>query len=128
MNGLGPQLEPPTPPRRKHRAWVIAAPITLVVVTALLFNAVGKSCVVKHCSPAANTKKQSATSSTAANKRLMYRVTQADSMGQIAAKFGLTIDEIKACNPNVDPNALQVGQKLRVDKAFCKKAYENAPI
>lgn len=128
MNVLGPQLEPPLPPRRKHRTWVIAAPIALLAVTVLLFNAIGSSCAVKHCSKGSTKRNTGDQAAQAANKRTMYRVTQADSMGLIAEKFGLTVDEIKACNPDVDPNALQVGQKLRVDKTYCKKAYENAPI
>lgn len=128
MEASGPQFEPPLPPRRKNRLVVIAAPAALFVVVVLLFNAIGSSCVIKSCTTKPTTKKASASSAQADSSQRFYRVASSDSMGSIAEKFKLTIDEIKACNPNIDPNALQIGTKLRVERDYCKKAFENAPI
>lgn len=129
MNGTGPQFEPPLPPRRKNRLIVIAAPTALLVLVVLLFNAIGSSCAVTSCtSKPAHRASTRTTADTSAKQQRFYRVAASDSMGSIAEKFDLSIDEIKACNPNVDPNALQIGTKLRVERDYCKKAYENAPI
>ncbi len=43
-----------------------------------------------------------------------YTVQSGDTFGAIAAKEGTTVAEIEALNPGVSPNALQVGQKIRV--------------
>jgi murein DD-endopeptidase MepM/ murein hydrolase activator NlpD len=41
-----------------------------------------------------------------------YTVRAGDTFGSIAAKFGITVDELIRANPNVDPNALPIGQVL----------------
>jgi LysM repeat protein len=43
-----------------------------------------------------------------------YRVQSGDTFGSIAAAEGTTIDRLRALNPNVDPTALQTGQRIRV--------------
>ena len=44
------------------------------------------------------------------------KVQPGDSVGSIAARFNLTMDEIKACNPTVDPQTIQPGQFLIVSE------------
>ena len=46
--------------------------------------------------------------------RAFYVVQTGDTFGSIAAKEGISIDELQALNPGVSSNTLQVGQKLRV--------------
>jgi LysM repeat protein len=41
-----------------------------------------------------------------------YTVQSGDIPETIAAKFGITVDELLAANPGIDPNNLQVGQVL----------------
>jgi LysM repeat protein len=41
-------------------------------------------------------------------------VQAGDTFGSIAAKVGLSVEELQALNPGVSSNTLQVGQKLRV--------------
>lgn len=41
-----------------------------------------------------------------------YTVRQGDTFGSIATKFGITVDDLIHANPNVDPNALPIGQVL----------------
>jgi LysM repeat protein len=41
-----------------------------------------------------------------------YTVRQGDTFGTIASKFGVTVDGLVRANPNVNPNALPIGQVL----------------
>ena len=44
-----------------------------------------------------------------------YSVRSGDTLATIAERFGTSVDELLVLNPGVDPNALRVGQPLRVD-------------
>jgi LysM repeat protein len=43
-----------------------------------------------------------------------YNVQQGDSMSVIAEKFGVSLDDLQAANPEVLPNAMSVGQMLKI--------------
>jgi LysM repeat protein len=43
-----------------------------------------------------------------------YTVRSGDTLGSIAQKTGTTVARLEHLNPKVDPNALQVGEKIRV--------------
>ena len=43
-----------------------------------------------------------------------YTVQAGDSFGAIAAKTGITVEQLQELNPNADSRLLQTGQKLRV--------------
>src|SRR5262245_66159038 len=43
-----------------------------------------------------------------------YTVQQGDSMSVIAEKFGVSLDDLQAANPEVSSNAMSVGQVLRI--------------
>ena len=43
-----------------------------------------------------------------------YTVVSGDTLASIAAKTGTTVETLKKLNPGIDPTALQVGQKIRV--------------
>lgn len=43
-----------------------------------------------------------------------YTVQAGDTFGSIAQKTGTTVARLEQLNPNVDPNALQVGETIRV--------------
>lgn len=45
---------------------------------------------------------------------LRYTVRAGDTFGSIAQKEGTTVARLEQLNPGVNPNALQVGQKIRV--------------
>jgi LysM repeat protein len=47
-------------------------------------------------------------------KRAYYRVRAGDTLGVVAERFNTTLDVLVAINPQIDPNALKVGQRLRV--------------
>jgi LysM repeat protein len=47
-------------------------------------------------------------------KAQYYSVQAGDSLTSIAAKTGVALATLESLNHNVDPNALQTGQKLRL--------------
>ncbi len=44
----------------------------------------------------------------------IYVVKAGDTLGQIAEKFNVELDVLQAANPDVDPNGMAVGQKLKI--------------
>jgi len=50
-----------------------------------------------------------------ATGRRFYTVQPGDTFGSIAAKEGISVEQLQALNPGVSSNALQVGQKLRIE-------------
>jgi Tfp pilus assembly protein FimV len=44
-----------------------------------------------------------------------YSVRSGDTLATIAERFATTVDKLVALNPGVDPQALRVGQIIRVD-------------
>ena len=49
-----------------------------------------------------------------ADSRQFYRVRPGDTLGVVAERFDTTLDDLVALNPQVDPNALDIGQRLRI--------------
>ncbi len=47
-------------------------------------------------------------------KATFYTVQAGDSLSTISARTGVPIPTLESLNPNVDPNALQTGQRLRL--------------
>jgi len=43
-----------------------------------------------------------------------YTVKDGDTLAGIAAKFGVSLDDLRAANPNVDPSRLSVGTSLKL--------------
>ena len=43
-----------------------------------------------------------------------YTVQSGDTMSSIALKFGLSIDDLQSANPEISPNAMSVGQVLKI--------------
>jgi LysM repeat protein len=43
-----------------------------------------------------------------------YEVQEGDSLSSIAERFNLSVDEINELNPDVDPQALSTGERLRL--------------
>ena len=57
----------------------------------------------------------SGTVSTTAPANAQYYVIQGgDTLGEVAAKYNTTVDQLLTLNPGVDPSALQPGQRIRV--------------
>lgn len=55
------------------------------------------------------------TEKTATTKgRKTYTVRAGDNLSQIAQRYDLTVDELQELNPDVDPQAIRAGQRLRL--------------
>ena len=44
----------------------------------------------------------------------LYKVTGNDTMSQIAEKFNISLDALRAANPDVNPNAMPIGTELKI--------------
>lgn len=116
-----------TPPKRRRRfsVWTILAPLAVVILWVGFFHALGQSCVFKDCADAKDAGSETEDSADARNdvpKGGKAKVRDGDSIGAIAARFQLTEEELKACNPDVDPQALQPGTRLFVSAIDCEDA------
>jgi LysM repeat protein len=47
-------------------------------------------------------------------KKRFYFVQAGDNLTRVASRTGVAVGTIEALNPNVDPNSLQPGQRLRL--------------
>jgi LysM repeat protein len=43
-----------------------------------------------------------------------YVIQSGDTLGSIALKYNTTVEQLMSLNPNVDPNALHPGERIRV--------------
>ena len=90
----------------------------LLAVTIVVLIMHGGFSDVNHSSvTSANTKKVTTTSATTSQSGAevrTYTVQSGDTFGAIAAHFGISVDDIVALNPGVEPTALRVGQKIKI--------------
>ena len=114
------------PPKRRRRftVWTLLAPAAAIILWVSFFSALGQSCVFKECS---DDKEASAETAAGAAKNDLAQGTKAkikdgDTLGAIAQRFNLSEEELKACNPLVDPQALRAGQYLTVSAIDCQDA------
>ena len=54
------------------------------------------------------------TTATTTPGAVYYTVQEGDTLGSIATKYGTSVDELTTLNPGVDPNAMHIGQRIRV--------------
>lgn len=57
----------------------------------------------------------------------VYPVEPGDLLGDIAIKFNTSVDDIRRANPGLDPNALSIGQELRIPGATITVTEESDP-
>ena len=87
------------------------APIAFLaaVTTAALLVRAGLNASNNVSTPSATV-----TSTAPVGKRQYYRVRPGDTLGVVADRFDTTLDDLVALNPQVDPDALHIGQRLRI--------------
>lgn len=95
----------------------LAAPLALLaaaVAVAIVVQASksGKPSSTTSASPPAVT--QPARTDRRPAARRVYVVKPGDTLSVIAEKTGVSLDDITSRNPDVDPNALQTGQRLKL--------------
>ncbi|MCB0880150.1 MAG: LysM peptidoglycan-binding domain-containing protein [Thermoleophilia bacterium] len=116
-----------SPPKRKRRysVWTLLAPAAAVILWISFFSALGQSCVFKECKDKDSGSAKAADTTDERNdlaRGTKAKVKEGDTLGGIAAKFKLTEEELKACNPKVDPQAIRAGQYLTVSAVDCEDA------
>lgn len=97
---------------RSRGRWL--APVALLgilVAIGLVVRAELKSSPRPPATPLVST---STTGTTAAAPATFYVVKEGDSLSTIASKTGVPVGQLEALNPNVDPNVLHTGQRLRL--------------
>jgi LysM repeat protein len=96
-------------------AFFAAATVLVVVVNRSLNADAGQTATTP---PAAGTDTSATTNEgTTTNrggKKRFYRVRNGDFLETIAQRFDTTVEDLLALNPNLDPNSLQPGERIRV--------------
>src|SRR4051812_4030759 len=59
-------------------------------------------------------KKKAAVAKKKAAAKRFYTVQTGDTLGGIASKTGVPLETIQSLNPDVDPNSMTTGQKIRL--------------
>jgi LysM repeat protein len=95
------------------------APLALAAAVTATYLIVHDAVVHKHSSTSTAAVQTTSTvagrrSRSGAAQARFYVVKPGDSLSGIAAKTGVAIATIEALNPNVNPNALQPSQRLRL--------------
>jgi LysM repeat protein len=109
------------PPQTNRSLTRLAAPIALVVVAiAFLFvlatsgtDGGGGGDKASETSARTSTE-QAAKRKTAPRKAATYTVKTGDTLGAIAEKTGIDVEELQTLNPELDPQALVSGQKIKL--------------
>jgi LysM repeat protein len=109
--------------RRGFRPVHLLAPLALVVVAVAVVVVVVNSDVTggdddnggrATTTPATDTETTTTGGSQGRRLRRNYVVKPGDSFGSIAERFGVSIEQLEQLNPDVDPQALVVGQRIRL--------------
>lgn len=61
-----------------------------------------------------NTDENGSTGGATKTTKSTYRVRAGDSFASISVEVGISVEELQQLNPDVDPRALQPGQKLKL--------------
>jgi membrane-bound lytic murein transglycosylase D len=112
----------------RFSAWTFVAPVILVVAVVIVVG-VARPIFSEVRNAASNTTSIASTAkvtvrseavgstsvaTTAAKTNKWDTVRQGDTLGQIAARNGTTVAKIRKLNPAIDPQALQLNQRVRV--------------
>lgn len=96
------------------------APIALLGVVAAIFMLVrANESTTSHASPPVIPRTLAhsppgAAHSPAARHRIFYTVQAGDTLSGISGRTGIPVATLLSLNPNLNPNALQTGQRLRL--------------
>ncbi|MEA2159237.1 MAG: hypothetical protein QOD66_1617 [Solirubrobacteraceae bacterium] len=90
------------------------APIALAAAIGGTYVVVHSGLKTNHpAAPTTQVKRPSPAHRRYARKRF-YSVQPGDNLTSIARKTGVTLTTLEVMNPNLDPNSLQTGQRLRL--------------
>jgi LysM repeat protein len=93
----------------------VLAPRVLLVCVAAVLVIVQSTLREDSSSSAGETTTTTTTTSTTSKKTpKTYRVRSGDTLGGISQRVDVSVDEILKLNPDVDPQSLRAGQRLRL--------------
>ena len=99
-------------------AFVLAVTIGALLVRAGFessgSNSGGEQTTLATTTQAETTTAESTTTTTTTEAKSYYTIEAGDTLDTVAAKYGTSVDALLALNPDVDPHALRIGQKIRV--------------
>lgn len=96
--------------RKSGRYLALLALVAVIIATALVVRAgLGTT---HHASPAPPARVQ--TTAHARTRKRFYVIRGGDSLSSISVKTGISVGQLEALNPSIDPNALQTGHRLRL--------------
>jgi len=115
--------------RRDHRqlAHFGAPAVFLLAVTIFVlilrggFGGGGSDSKSARTNPSTTTRSTVTDTSSRTVTTRFYTVRSGDTLGAVAIHFGVSVDDIIALNPGIEPTALRVGQKIKVGKAPASK-------
>ena len=108
------------PSRAEAARFLAPAAFLLVVTVAVLLVRAGLQGGGKTGTTTPTTRPQSIARSTTTRPkpkpaaRRFYTIQSGDTLETVAAKFGTTTQKLLTLNPNIDPHALSIGQKIRI--------------
>jgi LysM repeat protein len=107
--------------RRRRSPFRLLAPLALLLVAGAVAMVVLNSSIAdgEDDGGEVTTTRETSTERTTTTRsgrplRRFYRVKPGDSFGAIAEKTNVPIEQLEALNPEVDPQALVVGQRIRL--------------
>jgi LysM repeat protein len=95
----------------------VLAPLVLLVCVAAVLVIVQSTLREDSSSSAGETTTTTTTTTTSTTSKKTpktYRVRSGDTLGGISQRVDVSVDEILKLNPDVDPQSLRAGQRLRL--------------
>ena len=99
-------------------AFLVAATIAILIVRSGLSN--GETAPVSTAPTTATTtiddpaRTTTAATTTAASGAEYYDIQPGDTLADVAEEFDTTVEQLLVLNPDIDPVALTIGQRIRV--------------
>jgi LysM repeat protein len=97
-------------------AFLLAVTIAVLLIRSGLSNGSDGSTTTRATTTAAATTRPGTTTktTTSANGAQFYVIRSGDTLAVIADRFDTTVEQLLVLNPDVDPVALTVGERIRV--------------
>jgi teichoic acid transport system ATP-binding protein len=105
---------------RRRSPYRLVAPLALVLVTGAVAVVVANSDIADGddgettTTTERTTTEPTTTTGRGPRQRRNYVVKPGDSFGSIAEKTGVSVERLELLNPEVDPQALVVGQRIKL--------------